>query len=52
MNKYKSYYLPNQFDIHKFENIEDKKIIHQFEDKNITVNIEKLTDKYILNQLR
>jgi len=52
MKSCKQYYSFRQFDIQKFENIEDKKKIHQFENKSSTINTEDLKDKYTLNQLR
>lgn len=52
MKKYKSYYTMHQFDMQKFENIEDKKVIHQFESKQLTIDLGELKDKYILNQIR
>lgn len=52
MYKCKSYHIMHKFDLLKFENIEDKKVIHQFENKSTTVDLEALKDKYILNQIR
>jgi len=52
MNKNKCYYTMHQFDLQKFENIEDKKVIHQFENKNTTIDTKKLKDQYILNHIR
>jgi hypothetical protein len=52
MNQYKDYYKVHQFDLLKFENIEEKKVIHQFENKNTTVDTENLKDQYVLNHIR
>lgn len=36
----------------KFENLEEKKVIHQFENKSIHINLDKLQDKKKANELR
>lgn len=52
MNKGKKYYSIEKFDLSKLKNIEDRELIHQFENKNLIINIEKLKSQCTLNQLR
>ncbi len=52
MNQYKSYYLIRKYNLQKLENIEDRRLIHQFENKGFDLNMDDLKDKYTLNQLR
>lgn len=52
MNPNKEYYSINQFNLERLENVEDKNLIHEFENKNMDMNLENLKEKFTLNQLR
>lgn len=52
MNKYNSYYTACKFNLLKQENIEEKKVIHDFENRNLEMDLDALNNKYILNEIR
>ena len=48
----KKYYSGQEISPIKFENIEEKQLIHQFENKSIQLNLDKLQDRKKVNEIR